>query len=51
MTPMLIDSITQAMGYRESNNVLRFITGILAGAAQVALIVLVARYMLILMHS
>ncbi len=44
MIPLIIDSSTQAMGYRESNNVLRFITGFLSGAAQVALIVLIGKY-------
>lgn len=51
MIPLLIDSITQAMGYRESNNVLRFVTGVLAGSAQVALVVLIARFMLLLVHG
>lgn len=40
---MLLDSVTQALGYRESNNILRFITGSLGGVAQVALIVLLAK--------
>lgn len=29
MSPLLIDGTTQALGYRESNNTLRFITGLL----------------------
>ena len=41
--PMFLDSITQALKYRESNNALRFITGSLGGAAQVASIVLLAK--------
>lgn len=45
MTPLIIDSTTQALGYRESNNVLRFITGFLAGAAQAALIVLIGKFL------
>ena len=45
MFPLLLDSITQSMGYRESNNVLRFVTGFLGGAAQVAFIVLFARFL------
>ena len=39
--PMFGDSITQSMNYRESNNILRVITGFLFGAAQVAFIVLI----------
>jgi uncharacterized membrane protein len=39
--PMFVDSITQSMNYRESNNILRVITGFLFGAAQVAFIVLI----------
>lgn len=48
MVPMLLDSITQAMGYRESNNALRFITGFLGGAAQAALIVWLGKSIMIL---
>jgi len=29
--PLIIDGLTQYLGYRESNNVLRFITGLGAG--------------------
>ena len=29
--PLIIDGLTQNLGYRESNNVLRFITGLGAG--------------------
>lgn len=43
MIPLIIDSSTQTMGYRESNNMLRFFTGFLAGSAQVALIVLIGK--------
>ncbi|RAL21501.1 hypothetical protein DL897_16190 [Thermoflavimicrobium daqui] len=32
--PMLIDGLTQRWGLRESNNVLRVITGILSGIGQ-----------------
>lgn len=39
--PMFIDSITQSMNYRESNNLLRVTTGFLFGAAQISFIVLV----------
>lgn len=31
ITPTFLDGITQFLGYRESNNTLRFTTGILAG--------------------
>lgn len=48
--PLILDSTTQAMGYRESNNQLRLISGILFGAAQVAFIVLVVTLMLNLMN-
>jgi uncharacterized membrane protein len=40
--PMVVDSLTQTYGTRESNNAQRLITGFLFGAAQVALIVLIA---------
>jgi len=40
--PLLIDSTTQTMKMRESNNKLRFITGFLFGIAQAALVVLTA---------
>ena len=39
--PMIVDSISQSMNFRESNNVLRVITGFLFGAAQIAFIVLI----------
>jgi uncharacterized membrane protein len=45
-TPFLLDSITQTMGLRESNNTLRFITGFLFGAAQVALVVIIGQLLL-----
>jgi uncharacterized membrane protein len=32
LAPMAVDGISQYIGRRESNNILRFITGILAGA-------------------
>jgi uncharacterized membrane protein len=44
--PMFGDSITQSMNYRESNNILRVITGFLFGAAQVAFIVLIGTILL-----
>ena len=50
MVPMIIDSLTQAFGYRESSNVLRFVTGFLGGAAQVALIVLLGKTIVGLLH-
>lgn len=40
--PLIIDSITQYSGLRESNNTLRLITGILAGFAFSALVVIAA---------
>jgi len=39
--PLFVDSITQSMNYRESNNIFRVITGFLFGAAQVSFIVLI----------
>lgn len=42
--PLIIDSFTQVMGFRESNNILRVISGFLFGAAQVALIVLIGKF-------
>jgi uncharacterized membrane protein len=44
--PFLIDSVTQYMGYRESNNKLRLITGILTGFACSALVVLIVEILL-----
>lgn len=40
--PLFIDSITQYLGLRESNNTLRLITGFLAGFGFSALVVIVA---------
>ncbi len=37
LLPMLLDGYTQAMGYRCSNNILRFVTGLLFGIGQVGL--------------
>lgn len=39
MTPLLIDGFTQKWKWRESNNTLRIITGLLFGMAQSMLIV------------
>jgi uncharacterized membrane protein len=39
--PLILDSVSQALGKRESNNALRLITGFLFGVSQVALIVLI----------
>ena len=39
MLPLLIDGYTQKWKWRESNNVLRFITGLLFGTAHCILIV------------
>ena len=36
--PCAIDGITQYFGYRESNNTLRFITGLIAGAGLILII-------------
>ena len=44
--PLLIDSITQYIGYRESNNKLRLITGILTGFACSALVVIIVETLL-----
>jgi uncharacterized membrane protein len=38
--PTLIDGTTQLLGWRKSNNTLRFITGILSGVGQMAVVVL-----------
>ena len=50
MVPMMIDSFTQTLGYRESNNFLRFVTGFLGGAAQVALIVFLGKTIVGFLH-
>ncbi|XZF74192.1 DUF2085 domain-containing protein [Bacillus sp. AL-1R] len=39
MFPLLIDGFTQKWNWRESNNFLRFITGLLFGIAQTILII------------
>ncbi|WP_129690997.1 DUF2085 domain-containing protein [Gottfriedia acidiceleris] len=39
MMPLLIDGYTQKWNWRESNNYLRFITGLLFGIAQTILII------------
>lgn len=39
--PLLIDSISQYLGLRESNNILRLITGILSGFACSALVIII----------
>lgn len=39
--PAYIDGMTQAMGWRESNNLLRLITGIMSGIGQMAFIPIV----------
>jgi uncharacterized membrane protein len=44
--PLLIDSITQYYGLRESNNKLRLITGFLTGFALSALILIVVKVIL-----
>jgi len=31
ISPLIIDGITQYLGFRESNNALRFLTGLAAG--------------------
>lgn len=38
MIPMFIDGITQFFGFRESNNTLRFLTGLIAGLGLVIFI-------------
>ncbi len=43
MLPTAIDGTTQALGKRESNNPLRFFTGLLCGMGQVASIVIVGK--------
>lgn len=43
--PMLIDSLTQSYGVRESNNILRLMTGFMFGASQAALIVLIGNFL------
>ncbi len=37
LLPMVLDGYTQSMGYRASNNILRFVTGLLFGIGQVGL--------------
>lgn len=49
--PMLIDSLTQGYGIRESNNALRLITGFMFGASQVALIVLIGNVLVNLIST
>lgn len=46
--PLLIDPITQYLGFRESNNTLRLITGILTGFVCSALVVMIAHSILYL---
>jgi len=36
--PLLLDGLTQAAGWRQSNNALRLLTGVLAGVGQVGLL-------------
>lgn len=43
MIPLAADGTTQALGGRESNNTLRFVTGLLFGMAQAACIVVVGK--------
>lgn len=47
--PLLIDSTTQYLGLRESNNGLRLITGILAGFACSALVVIVVKIIIMVL--
>lgn len=42
--PTLIDGLTQAFFNRESNNLLRFLTGLIAGIGAMALIAIVGQY-------
>ena len=42
-TPAFIDGATQALEWRESNNKLRFITGLLSGIGQVGLIAIIGK--------
>jgi len=43
--PALLDGYTQYRGWRESNNLLRVITGVLAGVGQAGLLVLGGRFL------
>ena len=42
--PLIIDGQTQFLGFRESNNVLRLITGLLAGYGVMSLLFLVVEH-------
>ena len=42
--PLIIDGETQFMGFRESNNILRLITGLLAGYGVMSLLFLVVEH-------
>lgn len=50
MVPTLLDSVTQALEYRESSNILRLITGFLGGASQAALIVFLGKTIVGFLH-
>jgi len=41
--PLIIDGLTQALSRWESNNTLRFVTGIMFGVAQAACIVIIGK--------
>ncbi|PEL13072.1 DUF2085 domain-containing protein [Bacillus sp. AFS017336] len=45
MIPLLVDGYTQKWKWRESNNVLRFITGLLFGIAHTILILLSVQFL------
>lgn len=50
MIPITFDSTIQALEIRQSNNISRFTTGFLGGAAQAALIVLFGKSIMNLLH-
>lgn len=43
--PMLIDGGTQAWSLRESNNTLRFLTGVLSGVGQAGIVIYLGRFL------
>ena len=45
-TALILDGLTQLFGWRESNNKLRFITGLGTGATSLSLIWMIIRYVL-----
>jgi uncharacterized membrane protein len=53
--PALVDGVTQAAGWRESNNILRVVSGFLSGFSQVAILAaagtVVGRILLALIHG